>query len=42
MPVTGMSALTTIMLMQACTTSQLTMPQASRPENVSGALMAMR
>ena len=42
MPVTGSSAVTTIMLMQACTTSQVVMPQAKRPENVSGAVMAIR
>ena len=42
MPVTGSSAVTTIMLMQACTTSQVVMPQASSPEKVSGALMAIR
>lgn len=42
MPVTGMSAVTTIMLMSAWTTSQVVMPQASRPENVSGAVIAIR
>lgn len=42
MPVTGSRAVTTIMLMQAWTTSQVVMPQASRPEKVSGALIAMR
>lgn len=42
MPVTGMSALTTIMLMKACTTSQVVMPQATSPLKVSGAVMAMR
>ena len=42
MPVTGSSAVTTIMLMSACATSQEVMPQASSPEKVSGALMAIR
>ena len=42
MPVTGINAVTTIMLMQACATSQVVMPAASRPENVSGAVMAIR
>ena len=42
MPVTGSRAVTTIMLMQAWATSQVVMPQASSPENVSGAVMAMR
>ena len=42
MPVTGISAVTTIMLMQAWTTSQVVMPQASSPENVSGAVIAIR
>ena len=42
MPVTGMSAVTTIMLMSAWTTSQVVIPQARSPENVSGAVMAMR
>ena len=42
MPVTGSSAVTTIMLMQAWTTSQVVIPQASSPEKVSGALIAMR
>ena len=42
MPVTGRSAVTTIMLMQAWATSQVVIPAASRPENVSGALIAMR
>ena len=42
MPVTGRSAVTTIMLMQAWTTSQVVMPHASRPENVSGAVIAIR
>ena len=42
MPVTGRSAVTTIMLTQAWTTSQVVRPQATRPENVSGAWMAIR
>ena len=42
MPVTGRSAVTTIMLMQAWTTSQVVMPQATRPLNVSGAWIAIR
>ena len=42
MPVTGMSAVTTIMLMSAWTISQLVMPQARSPENVSGAAIAIR
>ena len=42
MPVTGMSAVTTIMLMSAWTTSHVVMPQASRPENVSEAVIAIR
>ena len=42
MPVTGMSAVTTIMLTSACTTSQVVMPHASSPENVSGAVIAIR
>ena len=42
MPVTGSRAVTTIMLMQACTTSQVVMPAASRPEKVSGAMIAIR
>ena len=42
MPVTGMSAVTTIMLMKACTTSQVVIPQATSPLNVSGAVIAMR
>ena len=33
-PVTGMSAVTTMMLMKAWATSQVVSPQASRPENV--------
>ena len=41
-PVTGMRAVTTIMLMNACATSQVVMPHATRPENVSGALIAIR
>jgi hypothetical protein len=42
MPVTGSRAVTTIMLMQAWATSQVVTPAASRPEKVSGALIAMR
>jgi hypothetical protein len=42
MPVTGRSAVTTIMLTRACMTSQVVMPQASNPENVSGAVIAIR
>lgn len=42
MPVTGRSAVTTIMLMSAWTMIQVVIPQASRPEKVSGALMAIR
>ena len=42
MPVTGMSAVTTMMLTNACPTSHVVMPHATRPENVSGAVMAIR
>ena len=42
MPVTGRSAVTTAMLMHACTTSQVVMPHATSPEKVSGAVIAMR
>lgn len=42
MPVTGRSAVTTIMLMQAWASSQVVIPAASRPEKVSGAWIAMR
>ena len=42
MPVTGSSAVTTIMLIQAWTTSQVVMPHARRPEKVSGAWTAIR
>ena len=42
MPVTGRSAVTTIMLTKACAMSHVVMPQARRPENVSGALIAIR
>lgn len=42
MPVTGMSAVTTMMLMNACPTSQVVMPHATSPENVSGAVIAIR
>lgn len=41
-PVTGMSAVTTIMLMHACTTSHVVMPHATSPEKVSGAVIAIR
>ena len=41
MPVTGISAVTTIMLMAAWTTIQVVIPAASRPEKVSGAWMAI-
>ena len=42
MPVTGRSAVTTIMLMHAWTMIQVVMPAAKRPLNVSGALIAIR
>ena len=42
MPVTGIRAVTTIMLMPACTTSQVVIPHATSPENVSGAVTAIR
>ena len=42
MPVTGISAVTTIMLTQAWTRSHVVMPHATSPENVSGAVMAIR
>lgn len=42
MPVTGRSAVTTIMLMQAWATSQVVIPAASSPEKVSGAVIAIR
>ena len=42
MPVTGRSAVTTIMLIRAWTTSQVVMPQARSPEKVSGAVIAIR
>ena len=42
MPVTGIKAVTTIMLTKAWTTSQVVMPAASRPEKVSGAVIAIR
>jgi|EndMetStandDraft_3_1072993.scaffolds.fasta_scaffold1017339_2 hypothetical protein len=42
MPVTGMSAVTTIMLMNAWAMSQVVMPHATSPENVSGAVIAIR
>jgi hypothetical protein len=41
MPVTGMSAVTTIMFTHAWTTSQVVMPQATSPEKVSGAWIAI-
>lgn len=42
MPVTGISAVTTMMLMNAWPTSHVVMPHATRPEKVSGAVMAIR
>lgn len=42
MPVTGMSAVTTIMFTQAWTTSQVVIPHATSPEKVSGAWIAIR
>jgi hypothetical protein len=42
MPVTGIRAVTTIMLMNAWATSQVVIPQATSPENVSGAVIAIR
>ena len=42
MPVTGISALTTAMLMHAWMTSQVVIPHATSPEKVSGAVIAMR
>ena len=42
MPVTGMSAVTTARLMKAWATSQVVIPQATRPLKVSGALIAIR
>jgi hypothetical protein len=42
MPVTGSRAVTTIMLTMAWTASQVVIPHASRPENVSGAVIAIR
>ena len=42
MPVTGMRAVTTARLMKAWTTSHVVMPHATRPENVSGAVIAIR
>ena len=41
-PVTGIRALTTAMLMHAWTTSHVVMPHATSPENVSGAVIAIR
>jgi len=42
MPVTGTSATTTAMLMNACRQSQAVIPVASRAPNVSGARSAVR
>ena len=42
MPVMGSSATTTPMLMTAWTVTQVVMPAASRPPNVSGAASATR
>lgn len=42
MPVTGMRAVTTMMLMKACATIQVVMPHARSPEKVSGAVIAIR
>ena len=42
MPVTGIRAVTTARLTNAWTTSQVVMPHATSPENVSGAVIAMR
>lgn len=42
MPVTGSRAATTIMLTNACTTSHVVIPHATRPEKVSGAVIAIR
>ena len=42
MPVTGRSAVTTIMLMHACATSQVVIPHATSPENVSASVIAIR
>ena len=41
-PVTGMSAVTTARLMNAWATSQVVTPQATSPEKVSGAVIAIR
>lgn len=42
MPVTGSSAVTTAMLISAWTRIQVVIPVASRPEKVSGAVIAIR
>ena len=42
MPVTGIRAVTTARLMKACATSHVVIPHATSPENVSGAVIAMR
>ena len=42
MPVTGTSAVTTMMFTNACASSQVVIPHATRPLNVSGAVMAIR
>ena len=42
MPVTGISAVTTARLMNAWATSQVVTPQATSPEKVSGAVIAIR
>jgi hypothetical protein len=42
MPVTGMSAVTTMMFTKAWTSSQVVIPHATRPLNVSGAVIAIR
>ena len=42
MPVTGRSAVTTIMFTKAWAMSQVVIPHARRPEKVSGAVIAIR
>jgi hypothetical protein len=42
MPVTGTSAVTTMMFTKAWASSQVVIPHATRPLNVSGAVMAIR
>lgn len=42
MPVTGMSAVTTMMFTNAWASSQVVIPQATSPLNVSGAVIAIR